>query len=43
VFDAILLALSIPIVAAAARLPRWYRNLRRRRLTRAPVVAHGPD
>ena len=36
VFDAVLLALSIPIVAAAARLPRWYRNLRRRLPGRPP-------
>jgi CubicO group peptidase (beta-lactamase class C family) len=36
VFDAVLLALSVPILAAALRLPRWHRNLRRRLPTRPP-------
>ena len=36
VFDAVLLALSVPILASALRLPRWHRNLRRRLPTRPP-------
>lgn len=36
VFDGVLLVLSIPIVAAALRLPWWYRILRRRLPARRP-------
>jgi hypothetical protein len=36
VFDAVLLALSVPVAASALRLPRWHRNLRRRLPTRPP-------
>ena len=36
VFDGVLLALSIPILAAALRLPWWYRILRRRLPSRRP-------
>jgi len=35
VFDGVLLALSVPILAAALRLPRWHRNLGLRRRTPA--------
>ena len=37
VVDAVLLALSIPILAAALRLPWWYRSLRRRLPERRPL------
>jgi CubicO group peptidase (beta-lactamase class C family) len=35
-FDAVLLALSVPVAAAALLMPRWYRNLRRRLPGRPP-------